>query len=80
MRIAFTGSISSEPGPDAPALRVKIEKGNVAGDIWFDPVLEMMVESAQDVNAQLKINQNGQIQTVPLNEKTRVTLIAVEDI
>jgi hypothetical protein len=39
----------------------------------------MMVESAEDVDAQLKINQNGQIQTVPLNEKTRGTLVAVED-
>jgi hypothetical protein len=39
----------------------------------------MAVESANDVDAQLKINQNGQIQTVPLNEKSRGTLLAVED-
>ena len=80
IHITFTGSISPVAGSAASTLRVKIEKGTVTGDIWFDPELGMAVESAQDVNVQLKINQNGQIQTVPLNEKTRGTLIAVEDV
>jgi RNA polymerase sigma factor (sigma-70 family) len=80
MRITFTGSISAEADSNVAALRVKIEKGKVSGDVWFDPQLGMMVESAQDVNAQLKINQKGQILTVPLNQKTRVTLVDVEDL
>jgi hypothetical protein len=80
MHITFTGTISAVAGADASTLRVKIEKGKVSGDIWFDPELGMAVESAQNVDVQLKINQNGQIQTVPLNEKTRATLIAVEDV
>jgi len=80
MHIAYMGTLSAEAGPDASTLRVKIEKGKISGDVWFDPKLGMMVESAEDVDAQLKINQNGQSQTVPLNEKTRVILIAVEDV
>ena len=40
----------------------------------------MAMESVENVDAQLKINQNGQIQTTPLNEKTRVRLITVEDV
>jgi len=80
MHITYTGSISAGRDPAASTLRVTIEKGKISGDVWFDPVWETMVGSAQDVNLQLKINQNGQIQTVPLNEKTRVTLIAVEDV
>src|SRR5208282_1868168 len=80
LHITYTGSISTEAGSDAVALRVKIEKGTVTGDVWFDPELGMAVESFQDVDAQLKVNQNGQIQTVPLNEKTRGTLLAIEDV
>ena len=80
MHITYTGSISAERDPAASTLRVTIEKGKITGDVWFDPELGMAVESAEDVNAQLKINQNGQIQTVPLNEKTRATLMAVEDV
>ena len=80
MHITYTGSVSPEAGPDVSTLRIKIEKGKISGDAWFDPDLGMMVESAEDVDAQLKINQNGKIQTVPLNEKTRGTLIAVEDV
>ncbi len=80
MRITFTGSISAEAGSDTSPLRAKIEKGKISGDVWFDPQLGMMVESAQDVNAQLKINQKGQVLTVPLNQKTRVTLVDVEEL
>jgi len=80
MHLTFTGAISTDASSDAAALRIKIEKGKVAGDVWFDPELGIMVESVEDVNAQLKINQNGQIVTAPLNEKTRVTLITVEDV
>ena len=80
MHITFTGAISADAGSDDAALRLRIEKGKVTGDVWFDPELGMTVESAQDVNMQLKINQQGQILTFPANEKTRVTLIAVEDV
>jgi RNA polymerase sigma factor (sigma-70 family) len=79
MHITFTGTVSAEAGSDASTLQAKIEKGTVTGNIWFDPELGMAVESTNDVDAQLKINQNGQIQTVPLNEKSRGTLLAVED-
>ena len=79
MHITYTGGISSEAGPDGSSLRIRIEKGTMSGDVWFDPELGMAVESAEDVDALLKINQNGQIQATPLNEKTRATLIAVED-
>lgn len=79
MHITFVGTISAANGSDAPAQHAQIERGAVTGDIWFDPELGMPVESANEVDAQLKINQNGQIQTIPLNEKTRVTLISVED-
>jgi hypothetical protein len=79
MHITYTGSISAERDPAASTLRVTIEKGKITGDVWFDPELGMAMESFENVDAQLKINQNGQTQTTPLNEKTRVTLIAVED-
>jgi hypothetical protein len=80
MHITFTGAISADASSDAAALSVKIEKGKVAGDVWFDPELGMGVECVQDVNMQLKIDQQGQILTFPANQKTRVTLIAVEDV
>jgi hypothetical protein len=79
MHITYKGNISAVAASDASTLRLKIEKGTMSGDVWFDPELGMMVEIAEDVDAQLKINQNGQIQTVPLNEKAHGRLIAVED-
>jgi RNA polymerase sigma factor (sigma-70 family) len=80
MRIAFTGSISAEAGPDASTLRETIGDGKITGDSWFDPELGMVVESTENGDAQLKVNRNGQIQTVPINKKTRTTLIAVKDV
>jgi RNA polymerase sigma factor (sigma-70 family) len=80
MRIAFTGSISAEAGPDASTPRETIGDGKITGDSWFDPELGMVVESTENGDAQLKVNRNGQIQTVPVNKKTRTTLIAVKDV
>ncbi len=80
MHITYTGRISAGAGPDDSALRVRIMQGTISGDLWFDPELGMAVESFENVDAQLKINQNGQIFDTPLNEKTRCTLIAVEDV
>ncbi len=80
MHVTFTGTVSAGPGPDAAAPRVKIEKGKIAGDVWFDPELGMAVEYTQDMDARLRINQNGNVLSVPFNQKTRVTLITVEDV
>lgn len=79
IHITFTGAISPAAGSDASALRVQIEKGTVTGDIWFDPELGMAVDSSENVKAQLKINQYGQTWNAPLHQKTRVTMIAVEN-
>lgn len=78
--IVFTGTLSSDAVPDISTLRAKIEKGKITGEFWFDPELGGAVESTENIDAQLKINQNGQIQTVPFNEKNRVTMISVEDV
>jgi RNA polymerase sigma factor (sigma-70 family) len=80
MHIKCTGNFSLQAGPDAPNLPVKIEKGRFTGDIWFDPELGMMVESALDEDMNLKITRPGQTVTVPLNEKTRFALVDVEDL
>ncbi len=80
MHIVFTGTISSDSSPDAPALRIRLEKGEVSGDIWFDPELGMAVENMNDVDMQLKVNQNGKTSNVPLNEKIHVTVVAIEDV
>ena len=80
MHIKCTGNFSLQAGPDAPNLPVKIEKGRFTGDLWCDPELGMMVESALDEDMNLKITRPGQTVTVPLNEKTRFALVDVEDL
>jgi RNA polymerase sigma factor (sigma-70 family) len=80
MRIKFTGKFSPVATPDTPSLPVRIEKGRFSGDAWFDPELGMIVENAIDENMILKITRQGQTQTLPLNQKNRLTLVAVEDL
>ena len=79
MRIKFTGKITPQTTPNTPNLPVKIEKGRLSGETWFDPELGMVVESVFDADMSLKINQQGQILTMPGNEKNRLELVEVED-
>jgi RNA polymerase sigma factor (sigma-70 family) len=78
MRIMFAGTIVA--APNAASLPVKIENGRVSGETWFDPKLKMIVEIAYDADMTLKITQQGQTLTAPLNQKTRFALVDVEDL
>jgi RNA polymerase sigma factor (sigma-70 family) len=80
MQINFTGTVTPQAAPNTASLPVKIEKGRLSGEMWFDPELGMIVEIAIDADGDLKINQRGQTLTVPLNEKTRFALVDVEDL
>ena len=77
MRIKLTGSFSSQAGANFP---VKIEKGRFSGEAWFDPDLGMVVETALDEDMIAKITRQGQTMTLPLNRKTRLTLLDVENL
>lgn len=80
MRIKFTGNFSPKAAANTPIVPVKLEKGTLSGELWFDPDLGMVVEMAFDADMSLKINERGQILTVPSNQKTRLALVAVEDL
>ena len=78
MRIIFAGTITPQAAPNTASLPVKIEKGRVSGETWFDPKLGMIVEITFDADMNLKITRQGQTLTVPANEKTRFALVDVE--
>jgi RNA polymerase sigma factor (sigma-70 family) len=80
MRIICAGDFSPQTDPNAANRPVKIEKGRFSGNVWFDPELGMIVGSALDEDMNLKITRQGQTLTLPLNEKNRLTLLAVEDL
>ena len=80
MRIKFTGAITPQADPNTPNLPIKIEKGRLSGETWFDPELGMIVEGVFNADGNLKISQRGQTLTLPLNEKNRFTLVDVEDL
>ncbi|HZL79925.1 MAG TPA: DUF6263 family protein [Candidatus Limnocylindrales bacterium] len=80
MRIKFTGNFSPQAAPNTSNLPVKIDKGRLSGELWFDPELGMVVEFAFDTDMNVKINQRGQILTVSANQTTRRALVDVEDL
>ena len=80
MRIKYTGSFSPLATSDATNLPVRIEQGKFSGDLWFDPELGMVIEDFIDMNMDLKITRQGKSLSMPLNEKRRLALVAVEDL
>ncbi|MGA3285202.1 MAG: DUF6263 family protein [Verrucomicrobiota bacterium] len=79
-RIQCTGTFSSRAAANAPNLPVKIEKGTLSGEVWFDPELGMIAEIAFDEDMILKITRQGQTLTSPVSHKTRFALVDVEDL
>lgn len=80
MRIKCRGDFSSKADPNTPITPIKVEKGKVSGEIWFDPDLGMVVDGDTEQNMSLKITQRGQTITAQANQKTRSTLVDVEDL
>ncbi len=79
MRIKCRGDFSAKVPHDAPGATVKVEKGKVSGEIWFDPDLGMVVDGVSEQNMSLRITQQGRTITSPANQKTRSTLVDVEE-
>jgi hypothetical protein len=80
MRIKCTGNFSSPATPNTSNIPRKIEKGRLSGEFWFDPELGKFAEITLDEDMSLKITQQGQTLTSPVSHKTRLALVAVEDL
>jgi hypothetical protein len=79
MRIKITGIFSPQATPNTASLPVKIEKGRLTGEAWFDPALGMIVEITLDEDVNVKrTTRQGQTLTFPVNHKVRRALVDVE--
>lgn len=74
--IKADGVITPAPGPGGGS-PVKVQKGTISGDIWFDPELGMVVGQNLDQNMTLDINAGGQKMTSDLKQQIRM---AMEDV
>jgi len=81
MRIKITGIFSPQATPNTASLPVKIEKGRLTGEAWFDPALGMIVEITLDEDVNVKrTTRQGQTLTFPVNHKVRRALVDVENL
>ena len=56
---------------------VKIEKGKVEGDVWFDPELGMLVAEHANQDIALKVNAGGQNLAPQVNQRINLSLLDV---
>ena len=76
--IEETGSISSKSVSTASGAMVKIEKGRISGDIWFDPELGLAVGGNDNEDLILKITTRTQTMTKQTHNKSQWTLVDVQ--
>jgi Family of unknown function (DUF6263) len=77
--IEAAGDISSKSVSAANVgAAVEIEKGNVSGDMWFDPELGMIVDFNSDQKMSLKVTTRQQTVTPQLTQKIRLSLVDVQ--
>ena len=74
--IATTGDLASAPG-GTTATPIKIEKGKMGGDIWFDPELGMVVNENITEDMTLKVTAGTQNLTPQINQRIHISLLDV---
>lgn len=74
-RIEEMGGISSKSVSTASGAMVKIEKGKISGDIWFDPELAMAVGGNENEDLILKITTLTKTMTKQTHNKSQWALV-----
>ncbi|HMD53463.1 MAG TPA: DUF6263 family protein, partial [Phycisphaerae bacterium] len=77
-RIEGTGDISSKSVSTASGMMVKIEKGKLSEELWFDPEPGMIVGGNENEDLILKITTRTQTATKETRNKIQWTLAAVQ--
>ena len=76
--VKFTGRISSKSVSTASGAAMQVEKGELTGNYWFAPDLDMMVEVDSAQSIMLKVTTQAQTVQPKVNQKTHWTLVGVE--
>jgi RNA polymerase sigma factor (sigma-70 family) len=74
----ITGRISSNNPSTATGAAIEIRKGDVTGDMWFDPALGMIVDTETSQSLALKIFTQTQTLTPQMDQKVSWSLVDVE--
>jgi Family of unknown function (DUF6263) len=78
--IQVTGNIKSKDQPAATGMAgttVDVQKGQVTGDVWFDPALGMFVDTVSDQDITMKITARGQAMSGHLQQNIEMSLLDV---
>ena len=78
-RLDYTGDITSKPS-DNPAMKTSIEQGKMAGTIWFDPELGMLLDNQSHQDMNMTIVANKQTITSVLSQEVSLKLASVADL
>lgn len=73
--IVVQGDISTKTISTATGMAVEIQNGKITGEIWYDPVMGMLVEVNNDQNLKLKITTRAQTMTSQFNQQVRIALV-----
>jgi hypothetical protein len=73
-RVVGTGTVSSKSVSTASGAMVKIEKGTISEEFWFDPEPGMIVDGNETVEAILKITTRTETTTDEEHDKIQWTL------
>lgn len=76
--VKFTGRISSKSVSTASGAAIQVEKGELAGNYWFDPDLGMAVEVDSTQSITLKVSTQAQTVQPKMTQKTQWTLVGVQ--
>jgi hypothetical protein len=76
--IQMAGTLSTKTISTASGAAVAIKKGEISGDVWFDPELGMIVAESSDQTLKLDVTIQAKTMASQLKQKIRWVLVSVK--
>jgi hypothetical protein len=74
----MAGTLSTKTISTASGAAVAIKKGEISGDVWFDPELGMIVAESSDQTLKLDVTIQAKTMASQLKQKIRWVLVSVK--
>jgi hypothetical protein len=78
--IDFNGTVMSKPSTNAAAMNITVEGGSILGKMWFDPELNMVMETGSDQMMTMKILAQGKTIHSQMKQTVDIRMTGVGDL
>ncbi len=78
--VTFTGEIAVKPHDNSGTTDISLENGKLNGNMWYDPAINMVMETDSEQNMNMKISTQGKVINSEMQQNIVVKITKITDI